>query len=189
MLRVKQSIKQIRVRVSRSETRIEGKLLSLFEPPTEVLRKGNAAKPSKFGKMVKLQEAENQIAMDCEIYDRWPSNSDWLIAGTEIYETRLGCSPRLVAADAAFYSSNKLPTFNPQWNARMDPDQLRKAYRLSGLTLEEFGGPRYQRIGHIKKLCGGRPGYRIAARPATAPWQCRVAGRIGSRREALSEPA
>jgi len=35
--------------------------LSLFEPTTEVIRKGKAGKPNEFGKMVKLQEAENQI--------------------------------------------------------------------------------------------------------------------------------
>jgi hypothetical protein len=29
---------------------------------------------------------------------------------------------------------------------------LYQAYRSSNLTLEEFEGPRYQRIGHIKKL-------------------------------------
>ena len=46
----------------------------------------------------------------------------------------------------------KLPTFQPQWDAYMGAEQLYKAYRLSGLTLEEFEGPRYQRIGHIKKL-------------------------------------
>jgi nucleoside-diphosphate-sugar epimerase len=46
----------------------------------------------------------------------------------------------------------KLPTFQPQWDARMGAEQLYKAYRLSGFTLEEFEGPRYQRIGHIKKL-------------------------------------
>jgi hypothetical protein len=46
----------------------------------------------------------------------------------------------------------KLPMFQPQWDARMGADQLYNAYRLSGLTLEEFEGPRYQRIGHIKKL-------------------------------------
>ena len=34
----------------------------------------------------------------------------------------------------------------------MGAEQLYKAYRSSGLTLEEFEGPRYQRIGHIKKL-------------------------------------
>jgi nucleoside-diphosphate-sugar epimerase len=46
----------------------------------------------------------------------------------------------------------KLPMFQPQWDARMGAKQLYNAYRLSGLTLEEFEGPRYQRIGHIKKL-------------------------------------
>jgi nucleoside-diphosphate-sugar epimerase len=45
-----------------------------------------------------------------------------------------------------------LPGFNPQWDARKGAEQLYAAYRSSGLTLEEFEGPRYQRIGHIKKL-------------------------------------
>ena len=45
-----------------------------------------------------------------------------------------------------------LPDFKPQWDARMGAEQLYNAYRSSGLTLEEFEGPRYQRIGHIKKL-------------------------------------
>src|SRR5262249_28364356 len=48
----------------------------------------------------------------------------------------------------------KLPMFEPQWDARRGAEQLYKAYRSSGLTLEEFEGPRYQRIGHIKRLLG-----------------------------------
>ena len=48
--------------------------------------------------------------------------------------------------------ARKLPAFKPQWDARMGAEQLYKAYRGSGLTLEEFEGPRYQRIGHIKML-------------------------------------
>jgi nucleoside-diphosphate-sugar epimerase len=47
---------------------------------------------------------------------------------------------------------SRLPAFKPRWDARMGAEQLYKAYRSSGLTLEEFEGPRYQRIGHIKKL-------------------------------------
>jgi nucleoside-diphosphate-sugar epimerase len=46
----------------------------------------------------------------------------------------------------------RLPAFKPQWDARMGAEQLYRAYRSSGLTLEEFEGPRYQRIGHVKKL-------------------------------------
>lgn len=50
----------------------------------------------------------------------------------------------------------KLPAFRPQWDARMGAEQLYKAYRTCGVTLEEFEGPRYQRIGHIKKLLAER---------------------------------
>jgi nucleoside-diphosphate-sugar epimerase len=45
-----------------------------------------------------------------------------------------------------------LPAFKPQWDARRGAEQLYNAYRKSNLTLEEFEGPRYQRIGHIQKL-------------------------------------
>ena len=46
----------------------------------------------------------------------------------------------------------RLPAFKPQWDARRGAEQLYKAYRSSDLTLDEFEGPRYQRIGHINKL-------------------------------------
>jgi nucleoside-diphosphate-sugar epimerase len=46
----------------------------------------------------------------------------------------------------------KLPQFKPQWDAKRGAEQLYKAYRTSGITLGEFEGPRYQRIGHINKL-------------------------------------
>ena len=48
--------------------------------------------------------------------------------------------------------ANTLPAFQPQWDARRGAEQLYAAYRKSGLTLEEFEGPRYLRIAHILKL-------------------------------------
>ena len=45
-----------------------------------------------------------------------------------------------------------LPAFRPQWDARKGAEQLFAAYTSSGLVLEEFEGPRFQRIAHIKKL-------------------------------------
>jgi IS5 family transposase len=104
-LRVRQVMKQTRARIFRGNTRSEGKLLSLFEPSTEVIRKGKAGKPNEFGKMVKLQEAENQIITDYEVYARRPYDSDLLVTAIETHQARLGRTPRLVAADAAFYSA------------------------------------------------------------------------------------
>jgi nucleoside-diphosphate-sugar epimerase len=45
-----------------------------------------------------------------------------------------------------------LKDFEPQWNARRGAKELYEAYRKHGVTLEEFEGPRYQRIGHVRKL-------------------------------------
>jgi nucleoside-diphosphate-sugar epimerase len=48
--------------------------------------------------------------------------------------------------------AHALPAFQPEWDARRGAKQLYDAYRTSSLTLEEFEGPRYQRIAHIEKL-------------------------------------
>jgi IS5 family transposase len=102
---IKQVMEQTRARIFRGNTQAEGKILSLFEPSTEIIRKGKAGKPNEFGKMVKLQEAEDQIVIDYEVYDRRPSDSELLIAAIETHRAMLGRTPHLVAADAAFYSA------------------------------------------------------------------------------------
>jgi IS5 family transposase len=103
--RLQQVIRQTKARIFAGDTHAGGKIVSLFEPSTEVIRKGKAGKPTEFGKMVKLQEAENQIVIAYEVYDQRPNDSDLLIAAIETHQTKLGCTPRLVAADAAFYSA------------------------------------------------------------------------------------
>lgn len=102
--RVKQVMKQTRARIFRGDTRSEGKIFSIFEPSTEIIRKGKAGKPNEFGKVVKIQESENQIVVDYEVYDQRPSDSDVLIPAIEAHRRALDRTPHLVAADAAFYS-------------------------------------------------------------------------------------
>jgi transposase, IS5 family len=99
--RVRQVMRQMRGRIFGGETRTQGKILSLFEPTTEVIRKGKAGKPNEFGKMVKLQEAENQIVTDYEVYDQRPH--DFLIPSIEAHEAMLGRTPHL--ADSGFHSA------------------------------------------------------------------------------------
>jgi nucleoside-diphosphate-sugar epimerase len=42
--------------------------------------------------------------------------------------------------------------YKPQWNARRGAEELYSSYRRLGLALEDFEGPRYKRIAHIKQL-------------------------------------
>ena len=45
-----------------------------------------------------------------------------------------------------------LPEFQPRWDARSGARQLLAAYRREGLKLEDFEGPRYMRIAHVRQL-------------------------------------
>jgi IS5 family transposase len=101
---VRRVMRQTRERVFRGNTHVPDKLVSLFEPSTEVIRKGKAAKPTEFGKMVKLQEAENQIIVDYEVYDRRPSDRDLLVPSLDAHLAVFDRPPHLLAADAGFYS-------------------------------------------------------------------------------------
>ncbi len=102
---VRQVMSQTKTRIFGGDKHSQGKLVSLFEPSTEVIRKGKAGKPNEFGKLVKLQEAENQIITDYEVYARRPNDVDLLLPAIETHLAKLGRAPRLVAGDAAFYSA------------------------------------------------------------------------------------
>ena len=42
--------------------------------------------------------------------------------------------------------------FKPQWTAPQGAQELYEAYQKVGLQLEEFEGPRYRRIDHVRHL-------------------------------------
>ena len=108
--RVQQVMHQARARVVGGDTHVDNKLLSLFEPSTEVIRKGKASKPNEFGKVVKLQEAEQQIITAYVVYDTRPSDSELVIPALDTHEHVFARVPRLVAGDAAFYSGTNETT-------------------------------------------------------------------------------
>jgi nucleoside-diphosphate-sugar epimerase len=45
-----------------------------------------------------------------------------------------------------------LPEFKPEWDARRGAEQLHTAYGAMNLALDEFEGPRYKRVDHLKQL-------------------------------------
>jgi IS5 family transposase len=102
--RVRSVVRQTKGRIFGGLTKLPGKLVSLFEPHTEIIRKGKAGKPNEFGKLVQVQEAENQIITHYEVFDERPSDQRLLVAAVENHKQKLGRVPRLVAADAGFYS-------------------------------------------------------------------------------------
>ncbi len=54
---------------------------------------------------VKIQEAENQIVIAFEVYEKKPSDTDLLIPSIKVHQELMGRTPDLVSADAGFYSA------------------------------------------------------------------------------------
>jgi transposase, IS5 family len=102
--RVRQVVKQAKARVFDGITQLPGKIVSLFEPHSEIIRKGKASKPTEFGKLVQVQEAENQIITHYDVFDQRPSDRELLLGAVEAHERVLGRLPRLATADAGYYS-------------------------------------------------------------------------------------
>ena len=102
--RVRQVVKQTKARIFDGLTRYPDKIVSLFEPHTEIIRKGKASKPTEFGKLLKVQEAENQIITHYEVFSERPSDQALLVPAVEEHRRRFGRVPAMVAGDAGFYS-------------------------------------------------------------------------------------
>jgi IS5 family transposase len=102
---VQQVMRQTRQRINHGNTHSPGKIVSLFEPHTEIIRKGKAGKPTEFGKMVKIQEAEQQIVTHYEVYDQRPADSDLVVPAVELHMQQFGHAPKLVSTDAGFFSA------------------------------------------------------------------------------------
>lgn len=103
--RVQQVLRQTRERVLRGNTQAEGKLLSIFETHTEVIRKGKAHKPNEFGKLVLVQEAENQIITHYQVCEQRPADSTLLERCLEQHVEQFGRVPERLAADPGFFSA------------------------------------------------------------------------------------
>ena len=57
---VRQVRPQTRQRIFRGNTRAEDKLFSVFEPLTEIIRKGKTGKPNEFGKTVSCRKPKTR---------------------------------------------------------------------------------------------------------------------------------
>jgi len=103
--RVQQVLRQTRERVLRGNTQAEGKLLSVFETHTGVIRKGKANKPNEFGKLILIQEAEGQIVTHYQVCEQRPADSTLLEGCLKQHIEQFGRAPEQVAADPGFFSA------------------------------------------------------------------------------------
>jgi len=98
-------MQQTRARVFDGDTHVADKVLSVFEPHTEAIRKGKHAKPTEFGKLVTIQEAEHQIITGYQVHDRRPADKTLWTPALDHHIEIFGRAPDIATADRGFSSA------------------------------------------------------------------------------------
>ena len=102
---VDQAIAQATRRVLQGETvPAADKVLSLFEPHTQAIRRHKPGKPTEFGRKVLLDEVEGGIVSHFAILDDVGLEHPHFIASLDAHQERFGHPPDLVAGDRGRYS-------------------------------------------------------------------------------------
>lgn len=102
---VEKVMAQTTERVWRGNTHVPDKVLSLFEPHTQVIRKGKAHKPNEFGRLVRIDEVENGIVSGYQVLEGNPDDSRSWLPALEQHQARFGHVPQLATADRGFFSA------------------------------------------------------------------------------------
>jgi len=102
---VQKVIAQTQERVFQGNRHVAGKVLSLFEPHTQAIRKGKAHKPTEFGRLVRLDEVENGVVSHYEVLEGNPADtSSWAPALAQ-HETHFGRPPEMATGDRGYFSA------------------------------------------------------------------------------------
>ena len=99
-------INQTRRRVFEGEAvPAKEKILSLFEPHTEILVRGKARQSVEFGHMILLHQVENKFISGYEVFKKRPSDESLVDDILSCHENLFGQLPENFAADKGFYKS------------------------------------------------------------------------------------
>jgi transposase, IS5 family len=102
---VEKVITQTKKRVLGGDSNVEGKVLSLFEVHTEVIRKGKAHKPNEFGRLVRIDEVENGIVSGYQVLAGNPADSTGWMPALEQHQACFGQVPAMASGDRGFFSA------------------------------------------------------------------------------------
>jgi IS5 family transposase len=117
---------------------VEEKLFSIFEPHTDLIKRGKIQTPVEFGHKVLIAESGNGLITDYRVLDGNPPDQDQLQPSLEQHQKMFGKPPEELAADRGFHSDDNLAACKeagvikeciPQCGGEKTPE--RRAYERS----------------------------------------------------------
>ncbi len=99
-----QVISQARRRVIHGESvPNDEKLFSVFEPHTELLKRGKAGKPIEFGHMIQIQQVKEKFITAYGVYEKKPVEPELLATALDSHRSLFGVNPTCLTADKGYF--------------------------------------------------------------------------------------
>jgi IS5 family transposase len=102
---VEKVVAQTGERLWKKNLHVVGKILSLFEAHTQVIRKGKPDKPTEFGRLVRIDEVENGIVSGYQVQEGNPADTNAWTPALQQHQALFGQVPRLATADRGYFSA------------------------------------------------------------------------------------
>jgi len=121
----------------------EEKVFSLFEPHTELIKKGKKNKPIEFGHLIFVTQTPEKFITDCILYEKSPSETTMLPEVVDRHEEQFGRKPKGIAMDKGCHpGTEEMDYFRDEYDDEVEFIGIPS--RSNDFGDEEMG--RYQRF-------------------------------------------
>jgi IS5 family transposase len=142
------------------------KIFSIFEPHTELLKRGKAGKAIEFGHMIKIQQVEGKFITDYEVFKKKPIDYELVDPALESHRAVFGKNPKELSGDKGFWES--VEKFQ-ELEAEIETVSIgKKGSRTEEETAREQSGP----FRMAQRFRAGVEGTISVLKRALRMWRC-----------------
>ena len=127
------------------------KIFSIFEPHTELLKRGKAGKPIEFGHMIQIQQVDENFITDYAVFGKKPAEPALLEAALASHHRLFGADPSWLAADKGYYERDIVEKLRE----RIDVVSIAKKGKRTAAETEEEHDPIFR---HAQRFRAGVEG-------------------------------
>jgi len=155
-------VSQARRRVLKGESvPNDEKLFSVFEPHTELLKRGKAGKPIEFGHMIQIQQVKEKFITDYAVYDRKPVEPELLVPALDSHRSLFGVDASCLTADKGYFEQDtldklevRIDTVSIGRKGKRTPEQLEREHDPVFRHAQRFRAGVEGTISYLKRVLG-----------------------------------
>jgi IS5 family transposase len=139
----------------------EEKLFSIFEPHTELLKRGKQGKPIEFGHMIQIHQVAGKFITDFDVFEKRPNEKTLLEPALKSHKQLFGEHPYRITADKSYYEGGLLEKLQEKVDlvaiakkGKRTPEEIEREHDPEFKDAQRFRAGIEGTISFIKRVLG-----------------------------------